>query len=85
MLVHVDYLRSQIGTCPDKCEGLDSGEGLCPTCSDTFARVLAEEERLSEDLEYNEVMTKLKQVCDEDKSGVYQRILEQSRQGKVAH
>jgi hypothetical protein len=85
MLMHVDYLRSQIGNCPEGCEGLDAedDEGLCGTCCDTFAHVLAEEERLAEDKEYNEVMRKLREVCDDDKSGMYQRILEQSREGKV--
>jgi hypothetical protein len=27
----------------------------------------------------------LKKACDEDKSGQYQRLLEQSREGKVVH
>jgi hypothetical protein len=87
MLIYVDDLRSQIGKCPEKCEGLDAedDEGLCPECCDAFARVLAEEERLAEDEEYNEVMTKLRQACDEDKTGRYQRILNQSREGKVVH
>lgn len=58
---------------------------LCPSCCDAFARVLAEEERLSGDKEYNEVMRKLKEACDEDKRGQYERILKQSREGKVVH
>lgn len=87
ILIQVDHLNSQIGKCPEGCEGMDADdeEGLCPTCCDTFARVLAEEERLSEDREYNEVMRKLKEACDEDKTGVYERILKQSREGKVVH
>jgi hypothetical protein len=87
LLMQVDHLRSQIGNCPDKCDGLDAeeDEGLCPACCDTFARVLAEEEGLGENREFNEVMQKLKQACEEDKSGVYERILKQSREGKVVH
>jgi hypothetical protein len=87
MLMHVDYLRGQIGKCPEKCEGLDAehDEGLCPVCCDWFAQVLAEEERLGQDMEFNKVMEMLKKACDEDKSGQYQRLLEQSREGKVVH
>ncbi|MGD0886320.1 MAG: hypothetical protein ABSA46_15875 [Thermodesulfovibrionales bacterium] len=85
ILVHVDHLRSQIGNCGKPCEGLDAidDDGLCLECCDTFARVLAEEERLAEDKEYNEVMRKLKEACDDDKSGVYQRVLKQSREGRL--
>jgi len=87
ILMDVDHLNSQIGKCPEKCEGLDAedDESLCPICRDTFARVLAEEERLAGDQEYNEVMRKLKEACEEDKTGVYERILTQSREGKVIH
>ena len=56
-----------------------------PVCCDYFAHQLAEEERLSEDREYNEIMEKMKKACEEDKSGTYQRILDQSRVGKVCH
>jgi hypothetical protein len=87
MLMHVDSLRGQIGKCQENCESLDSehDEGLCPVCCDWFAQVLAEEERLGQDVEFNEVMEILKNACDEDKSGQYQRLLEQSREGKVVH
>jgi hypothetical protein len=47
--------------------------------------VLAEEHRLAQDKEYNEVMRKLKQACDQDATGQYERILKQSREGKVVH
>ena len=47
--------------------------------------VLAEEERLEEDKEFNEVMEKLTKACEEDKSGKLQKILNQSREGKVIH
>ena len=72
--------RGRIGKCVEGCEGLDAldDEELCPECCDTFARVLAEEERLAEDKEYNEVMRKSKEACDEDKTGQYERILKQS-------
>ena len=85
--MHLDYLRGQIGKCAEKCDGLDAqdDEGLCPDCCDWFAMVLAEEERLAQDKEYNEVMRKLKEACDEDKTGVYERILKRSRDGKIVH
>ena len=87
ILMHLDYLRSRVGNCGKECEGLDAqdDEGLCPDCCDWFARVLAEEERLGKDREYNDIMRRLKQACDEDKSGRYQKILQQSREGKVMH
>jgi hypothetical protein len=87
LLTHLDYLRSRVGNCGKECEGLDAedDEGLCPDCCDWFAQVLAEEERLEGNSEFNEIMKKLKQACDEDKSGRYSRILSQSREGKVIH
>ena len=87
ILMDLDYLRSRVGNCGKQCEGLDAqdDEGLCPDRCDWFAQVLAEEERLSEDKEYNDVMRKLKQACDEDKAGQLERILKQSREGKIVH
>lgn len=87
ILMQLDYLRSRVGNCGKPCEGLDAedDEGLCPDCCDWFAQVLAEEERLSEDHEYNDIMKKLKQACDQDASGQLKRILNQSREGKVVH
>ncbi len=87
ILMHLDYLRGCIGNCGNHCGGLDAvdDEGLCPTCCNWLAQVLAEEERLDKDDEYNEVMKKLKQACDDDRSGRYRRILEQSREAKVIH
>ncbi len=58
-------------------------EGLYST--EVFRLIQQEDERLAGDKEYNDVMNKLKEACDQDKSGRYQRILEQSRQGKVIH
>lgn len=83
--MQLDYLRSRIGNCENRCEGLaaQDDEGLCPDCCHWFARVLVEEERLEGDREYNEVMRKLKEACDEDKTGLYDRILKQSREGKI--
>jgi hypothetical protein len=87
LLMQLDYLRGQVGKCGNQCKGLDAvdDEGLCHDCCEWFAQVLAEEERLNGDKEYNEIMRKLKQACDLDKSGVYQKILNQSREGKVVN
>jgi hypothetical protein len=86
-LMQLDYLRGRIGQCPDRCEGLDAEheEGLCPTCCDWFEKALSEERRLAEDKEFNEIMEKLNRACDGDTSGTYQRILDQSRDGKAIH
>lgn len=87
MLMQVDYLRNQIDNCPDKCEGVDAvdDEGLCPTRCNWLAKVLTEEKRLKGDGEFHDVIGKLKQACDEDKSERYQRMLHQSREGKIIH
>ena len=87
ILVQLDYLRGRIGKCEEKCEGRDieDCERLCPVCCDIFSMVLAEEERLEEDKEFNEVMEKITKACEEDESGNYQKILNQSREGKVIH
>ncbi len=37
------------------------------------------------DAEFNEVTGTLKRASDEDKSGRYQRLLAQSREGKMVH
>ncbi len=87
ILMQLDYFRGRIGQCEAKCESVDAEhhEGLCPTCCDWYAKVLAEEERLGEDREFHDVMDKLNKACDEDKSGRYRRILDQSREGKIIH
>jgi hypothetical protein len=86
-LMQLDYLRGRIGQCPHRCEGPDAEheEGLCPTCCDWFEKARVEETRLGQDREFNEIMEKLKQACDDDKSGTYQRILDQSRESKTIH
>jgi hypothetical protein len=83
LLMHRDYLQSQIGKCEGRCDEED--EGLCPACCEAFEKVRAEDDRLIENGELTEVMKKLKQACDEDKSGEYQRLLNQFREGKVFH
>jgi hypothetical protein len=87
LLMQLDYLRNRVGKCGVPCEGLDAkdDEGLCPEYCGWFARVLAEEERLTEGKELDDVLKKLRQACDEDKTGEYERILKQSREGKVVH
>lgn len=77
-----DHLQGQIGKCAGQCE---EDEGLCPDCCEAFEKVQAEDERLAEGSELDEVLKKLRQACDEDQSGKYQRILEQSREGKVVN
>ena len=87
ILIQADHLRSQVGKCGDQCAGFDGNddEGLCPFCCDTFARAIAEEKRLAENKELDDVLKKLRRACDEDKTGEYERILKQSREGKVVH
>ena len=83
ILMQRDYLQDQIGKCGGSCDEED--EGLCPACCEAFKRVQAEDERLAKNRELDEVLEKLHQACDEDKSGKYQRILAESREGKVVH
>jgi hypothetical protein len=86
LLMHRDYLDQQIGKCGGQCDGNNGDdEGLCPKCCQVFMQLQREDDRLGADKEFNNVMTKLKQACDEDKTGRYQRILSQSREEKVVH
>ena len=87
IMMHRDHLNQQIGKCGGQCKGLDGeeGEGLCPVCSEIFTKVQEEDERLFRDMEVNEILIKLKQVYDDDKTGEYQRILDRSREGEVNH
>ena len=87
ILIQADHLRSQVGKCGEQCEGFDGIDdgGLCPSCCDTFARVITEEKRLAENKELADVLKKLRRACDEDKTGEYERILKQSIEGKVVH
>ncbi len=87
LLMHRDHLNRQIGKCGGQCQGYDGDEdeGLCPKCCEVLMQVQQEDNRLDGDEEFNDVMTKLKQACDQDKSGRYSRILEQSREGKIVH
>jgi hypothetical protein len=86
LLMHRDHLNRQIGKCGGQCQSHDGDdEGLCPACCDVFMQVQQEDDRLSADTEFNDVMDKLKRACDDDKSGRYERILKQSREGKVVH
>ncbi len=78
-----DYLRSQIGQCGEGCDEED--EGLCPTCSDIYKKVLAEDDKLAGNKEFDDVLKKLKQACAEDKTGEYQRILDVPRESNVVH
>ena len=87
IMMHRDYLNQQIGNCGGQCDGLDGkeDEGLCESCSEISMKVQEEDERLSKDMELSEILIKLKQVYDDDKSGEYRRILDRSREGDVNH
>ncbi len=50
----------------------------------TFEELLVNK-LIEQETEYNDIMEKLKQACNEDKTGKYRGILEQSREGKVVH
>jgi hypothetical protein len=83
ILMEADYLERQIGNCGEQC-GIED-EGLCPECCKALEKVIAEDERLAGNKELDNVLKKLKQACKEDKTGEYERILKQSREGKVVH
>jgi len=87
LLLPLDHLRNEVGKCGGKCNGFDGidDEGLCPTCDDAFIDVLAEDERLDMNEEFNQLLKKVKQACEEDKTGEYQRILDETREGKIFH
>lgn len=84
--MHRDHLNHQIGKCGGQCQGHDGDdEGLCPVCCDIFMLVQQEDDRLGANKEFSDVMDKLQQACDQDTTGRYRRILEQSRERKVVH
>src|ERR1700690_4419438 len=78
-----DHLRSQIGPCGEGCA--DEDIGICPECSEIFEKVIDEDKILDANKEFSEVLKKLKKACDGDRTGEYQRILNQPRDGKVSH
>ena len=82
-MMQADYLRNQIAQCGEGCDIED--EGLCPECCTVFEKVMAEDNRLEENGELTEVMAQLKEACDEDRTGEFERILNQSRECKVIH
>ena len=85
ILMHRDHLKQQMVKCVSQCEGYDANEDvwLCPKCCEVMMQVQKEEERLRGNEELDEILKKLMKACDEEKTGRYQRILEQSREGKV--
>ena len=83
MLMQRDHLRGQIGKCGEGCD--DEDDGLCPECCNAFEQVMDEDKRLAGNKEFSAVLKKLKQACDKDTTGKYQRILNQHRDGKVFH
>ena len=83
MLMHSDHLRNQIGKCGGSCDIED--EGLCPECCIAYEKVMDEDKRLAGNKVFTKVLKELKQACDENKSGEYERILSQHRDGKISH
>lgn len=83
ILMEVDHLERRIAHCGEQC-GIED-EGLCPECCKALEKVITEDERLAGDKELDSILRKLKQACQEDKTGGYERILKQSREGKVFH
>lgn len=81
ILVTRDRWSRQVGACGGECngyEGIDE-EGLCHSCAEAYARVIAEDDKLANDEELVDVMKRLRQACDEDESGLYQKILDKAR------
>ncbi len=78
-----DHLERQIGNCGEQC-GIED-EGLCPACCTALEKVIAEDNRLAENKELDDILKMLKRACDEDMTGEYERILKQSREGRVFH
>jgi len=83
IMMHREHLRNQIRQCGEGCD--DEDEGLCPACCDIFEKVSAEDNRLAGNRELDAVSKKLKKACDEDRTGEYKRILEQTREVRIMH
>lgn len=87
ILKPLDDLRAQVGNCGGRCKGYDltGNENLCPACAEVHAKLAAEEERLGKDQELNALLKTLKTACDDDKTGTYERMLKQAREGKIGN
>ncbi len=83
IMMQRDYLRSKIGQCGEGCD--DEDEGLCPECLVLFKEVQAEDDKLAMNMELDAVLKNLRQACAEDKTGEFQRLLDQPRNGRVFH
>ena len=83
LLIHRDNLESQIGICGEGCG--EDDEGLCPECCEVFEMVQAEDERLDQNQEFNNILKQLEEACNADLTGEFQRILDQPRGGGVVH
>ena len=82
ILMTRDHLRNQIDVCE---EGCGEDEGLCDRCSTIYEELLVEDKRLNANKELDALLKKLKEACDEDKTGSFQRILDAPRIGGVEH
>ena len=82
ILMTRDHLRNQIDTCE---EGCGDDEGLSDRCSEIYEEILAEDKRLNANKELDVLLKKLKEACDEDNTGEFQRILNQPRFSSKAH
>ncbi len=58
---------------------------MWPESCVALERVIAEYNRLTENKELDNILKKLKRACEADKTGEYERIFKQSREGKVFH
>ena len=83
IMMQADYLLNQIGKCGKSCDIED--DGLCPECCTVFEKVHAEDKRLAGNKDFRVILRKLKQACDDDKTGEFKRIMSKSRESKVVH
>lgn len=83
ILMHRDYLQSQITECANGCGEED--EGLCSECLNIFNMIQEETNRLGKDSELDSILKQLKQACDADHTGEFQRILDKPRWSGAVH
>ena len=83
LLMQADHLRNQIGKCESSCDIEE--EELCPECCIIFEKLMAENKRLAKNKKLDTILKKLKLACEEDKTGEFEKILKQFREGKVVH
>jgi plasmid maintenance system killer protein len=86
MLVETDYWRRQISDCK-QCKGWSEEDcrNMCPSCLKALAKEFEALRDAAGNEELRALIRNLKKALKDDKTGEYQRILNQSRERSLVH